>query len=52
MKSGVRQGCVISGFVFVLIIDWVMWHTNNKKRGLRWKLTSVLEAWIMLMMLL
>ena len=43
VKSGVRQGCVMSGFIFVLIMDWVMRHTNNRKRGLRWKLTSVLE---------
>ena len=43
VKSGVRQGCVMSGFFFVLIMDWVMWNTNNRKRGLRWKLTSILE---------
>ena len=43
VKSGVRQGCVMSGFIFVLMMDWVMRHTNNRKRGLRWKLTSVLE---------
>ena len=23
MKSGVRQGCVISGFFFLLVVDWV-----------------------------
>ena len=33
----------MSGFIFVLIMDWVMRHTNNRRRGLRWKLTSVLE---------
>ena len=33
----------MSGFIFVLIMDWVMRHTNNRKRGLGWKLTSVLE---------
>ena len=33
----------MSGFIFVLIMDWVMRHTNDRKRGLRWKLTSVLE---------
>ena len=36
VKSSVRQGCVISGFIFVLIVDWVMRHTNNRKRGLRY----------------
>jgi len=29
VKSGLRQGCVLSGFIFVLIMDWVMWHTND-----------------------
>ena len=43
VKSGVRQGCVLSGFIFVLIMDWVMWHTNDRRRGLRWKFASVLE---------
>ena len=33
----------MSGFIFVLIMDWVMRHINNRKRGLLWKLTSVLE---------
>ena len=32
----------MSGFIFVSIMDWVMRHTN-RKCGLRWKLTSVLE---------
>ena len=43
VKSGVRQGCPMSGFIFVLIVDWVMRHTNNRRRGLRWKLTTVIE---------
>ena len=43
VKSGVRQGCPMSGFIFVLIMDWVMRHINNRRRGLRWKLTTVLE---------
>ena len=33
----------MSGFIFVMIMDWVMRHTNNRRRCLRWKLTSVLE---------
>ena len=43
VKSGVRQGCVLSGFIFVLIMDWVMRHTNDRRHGLGWKFTSVLE---------
>ena len=30
------------GFMFVLIMDWSMRHTTDRRRGLRWKLTSVL----------
>ena len=33
----------MSGFIFVLIMDLVMRHTIDKRRGLRWKFTSVLE---------
>jgi len=47
-----RQECVLSGFIFVLNMDWVMQHTNDRRRGLRWKFTSVLEDWTMLMMFL
>ena len=36
VKSGVRQGCVLSGFIFVLIIDWVVRHTNDRRRSFRW----------------
>ena len=28
---------------YLLLMGWVMRHTNNRKRSLRWKLTSVLE---------
>ena len=40
----VRSGCVMSGFtVFVIVIDWVMRKTLDKRRGPRWNLTAVLE---------
>ncbi|KAL9967114.1 hypothetical protein ACROYT_G025283 [Oculina patagonica] len=43
VESGVKQGCVMSGFLFNIIIDWIMQNTNNARRGLRWKFTTVLE---------
>ncbi len=43
VESGVKQGCVMSGFLFNIIIDWIMKNTNNARRGLRWKFTTVLE---------
>ena len=33
----------MSGFIFVIVIDWVMRNTLDKRRGLRWNLTTVLE---------
>ena len=39
--SGVRQGCVMSGLLFLLVIDWVMRKTTRVKRGLRWGLVTL-----------
>ena len=44
VKTGVRQGCVMSGFLFIMAVDWVMTNTvRNRRRGLRWRFTSMLE---------
>ena len=44
IKSGVKQGCVMSGFLFLLCLDWVMRKTTaDKRRGIRWNFTTVLE---------
>ena len=43
VQTGVRQGCVMSGFLFIIVVDWIMRNTNNKKRGIRWKFMSTLE---------
>ena len=43
VKTGVKQGCVMSGFIFIAVVDWIMKNTNNTRRGVRWKFTSVLE---------
>ena len=42
VRSGVKQGCVMSGFIFVIVIFWVMKETLDKRR-LHWNLTAVLE---------
>ena len=42
--SGVKQGCVMSGFLFLIVIDWVIKRTvENSKNGIRWKLTRILD---------
>ena len=32
IKSGVKQGCVMSGFLFSLCFDWVMIEEGNSKQ--------------------
>lgn len=40
----VREGCFMSGFLFPLIIDWVIQHTVKEERtGIRWDFTTMLE---------
>ncbi|RUS86850.1 hypothetical protein EGW08_005387 [Elysia chlorotica] len=44
VKTGVRQGCVMSALLFNITIDWVMIRTTeDKSRGIRWNLFSTLE---------
>ena len=41
---GVRQGCVMSGLLFLIVIDWVLRRTvENNRNGIRWKLTTTLD---------
>ena len=44
VRTGVKQGCCMSGFLFLLVIDWVMRKTvDGERTGVRWKFTSMLE---------
>ena len=44
IKSGLRQGCVMSGLLFNIVIDWVLCRTTEgRRREIRWSVTSVLE---------
>ncbi|VDP25893.1 unnamed protein product [Schistosoma curassoni] len=37
IKTGVRQGCLLSPFLFLLVIDWIMrTSTSEGKRGIQW----------------
>ena len=44
IKSIPKQGFVMSGFLFLLGLDWVMRKApTDKRRGIRWNFTSLLE---------
>ena len=44
IKTGVKQGCNMSGFLFLIVMDWVMRRTVGQgENGIRWKLTSKLD---------
>ena len=42
--TGVRQGYLLSPFLFLLVIDWIMQQTTEKHHdGTQWTLTTWLE---------
>ena len=41
VQTGVRQGCIISPILFLIVIDWVMRQTNEGSNGLRWHAANV-----------
>ena len=45
IKWGVKkQECVMSGFLLLLAMDWIMRKTTaDKRRGMQWNLTTMLD---------
>lgn len=44
VTTGVKQGCNMSGFLFLMVLDWVMRRTvGDGENGIRWKFTSKLD---------
>ena len=43
-KTGVRQRCLLSPFMFLVAIDWIMkTNTKNRRNGIQWTLWSQLD---------
>ena len=43
VKTGVRQGCLLSPIIFLMVLDSVLSKTNNKPRGVQWTINERLE---------
>ena len=44
VTTGVKEGCVMSGFIFIIVLDWVMRRTVEEERnGIRWDFSTALE---------
>ena len=43
MRTGVRQGCLLSPLLFLVALDWVTRTAFDRKRGIQWTFTTSLE---------
>ena len=44
VRTGVRQGCMLSTFFFLLVIDWIMkTTTTGRNNGIQWTLWTQLD---------
>ena len=44
VKTGVRQGCLLSSFMVLVAIDWIMkTTTQNRRNGIQWTIWSQLD---------
>ena len=44
MSTGVRQGCLLSPMIFIMVVDWIMREVEDQgKTGIQWTLTTQLH---------
>ena len=43
IEAGVKQGCILSPTIFLVVIDWVMKKATATKRGIPWNVFHHLE---------
>lgn len=43
IESGVKQGCILSPTLFLILVDWIMRKVTDDRTGIRWNLFNQLE---------
>jgi hypothetical protein len=42
-NTGLKQGCILSPTLFLIIMDWIMRKTTHGRTGIQWNMFQQLE---------